>query len=169
MKGFCSQCQRFVVVHEINGQLYHLHKEHTKWFGALTTPVPAFINEQTYRAARFGQHYYDLIELPSGGHVPLPIALNIIGADIVKIPFDRQRTRGGLFFFCPECKTIQESAYHHGYVNPGYSFYRCRDHQHGRDEAEYNRSKEAELKALAEAGKFRSMKWIKAERGRFVR
>ena len=169
MKGFCSQCQKMVTVHEINGQLYHLHKERTKWFGTLIKPVLASVNEQTHRASQFGKYYYDLIELPSGGHVPLPIALHIIGADVVKIPFDRQRKRDGRFFFCPECKTLQENAYHHEYIDPGYSFYRCRDHQHGRDESEYNRAKEAELRALAEAGKFRSMKWIKADRGRWVR
>lgn len=169
MKGFCSQCQKVVTVHEINGQLYHMHKERTRWFGMLVTPVLAAVNEQTHRASQYGKYYYDLIELPSGGHVPLPIALDIIGVDVVKIPLDRTRIRDGDFFYCPECQRMQEADKYVLHLHPGRSFYRCRDHQHGRDEAEYHRSKEAELRAHAAAGKFRSMRWIKSGRGRWVR
>ncbi|WP_202320354.1 hypothetical protein [Archaeoglobus neptunius] len=50
--------------------------------------------------------YYDLIELPSGGHVPVPIALELVGEkEIRKIPVSRRR-RDDRFFYCPECDEL---------------------------------------------------------------
>lgn len=48
--------------------------------------------------------YYDLIELPSGRHIPVPIAIELVGEEEVqKIPVSRRR-RDENFFTCPLCK-----------------------------------------------------------------
>ncbi len=48
--------------------------------------------------------YYDLIELPSGRHVPVPIAEEIIGTkSLGKIPVSRKKVRDNEFFSCPTC------------------------------------------------------------------
>ena len=56
-----------------------------------------------------GDQYYDLIELPSGGHVPVPhvIAMHVGWETLVKIPLGKPR--GHDFFSCPVCK--RESFY----------------------------------------------------------
>jgi|Deesub1362A_J573_1020465.scaffolds.fasta_scaffold23148_2 hypothetical protein len=47
--------------------------------------------------------YYDLIELPSGRHIPAPIAVELVGTEeIRKIPVARKK-RDHEFFFCPHC------------------------------------------------------------------
>jgi len=47
--------------------------------------------------------YYDLIELPSGAHIPVPIAKKLVGEEAVrKIPVSH-KVRNELFFECPIC------------------------------------------------------------------
>jgi hypothetical protein len=52
----------------------------------------------------FYDDYYDLIELPLGlGHIPVPIAKELVGEEEVrKIPLS-EKIRDETFFSCPEC------------------------------------------------------------------
>lgn len=51
-----------------------------------------------------GDQYYDLIELPSGGHVPVPhlVAMHVGWETLAKIPLGKPR--GDDFFSCPVCR-----------------------------------------------------------------
>jgi hypothetical protein len=83
------------------------------------------IPENPLRALHDGI-YYDLIELPSGGHIPAPMAHITIGMRALqRIPLSH-RLRDDDFFFCQQCFDNQ-----HGLMPPfwkGRSFYRCREH-----------------------------------------
>jgi hypothetical protein len=70
--------------------------------------------------------YYDLIELPSGRHIPVPIAIELVGIkNILKIPVSRKKMRDHSFYWCDECAKEFEP-----YTNLIYegSFFKCQIH-----------------------------------------
>jgi len=112
--------------------------------------------------------YYDLIEFPSGKHVPVPLAIKRVGLkEVLKIPV-AEKKRGWNFYFCEYCamdvcewcddidcdgKTLCEEAY-----EAGCSFYRCMKHKPiGKHETE---SKLALLEAFINAGMHGFLKYI---------
>lgn len=155
MRGYCPKCGKTVSVHPVRGVLVHTHKIKTAWFGFVQEHYTAYRNEQEGRIRMGRVSYYDLIELPSGGHVPVPMAVNIIGpAEVSKIPIDRKRKRDDWFFGCPVCS----------FGGPiSRSFFRCKVHS-TRDEGEYNRAKEDELKRIIEAKHYRRLRYIRSVR-----
>ena len=116
------------------------------------------------------EDYYDLIELPNGHHVPVPIAKRLVGEKIVEsIPVSR-KTRGQRFFYCVQCddwQTRMESTFAPAvrpyYANPhGYSFFRCKPHKP--TSKEENQSKEDMLLRLILGGLYRTLRYVQAER-----
>jgi hypothetical protein len=149
--AFCSTCLAMRQCRETPTGLWHAHKKPSQWFGPVYYPAKAFRNEQTYRI-ELGLAHYDLITLPTGGYVPVPIATRLIGREAVeRIPMDRQKWRDDRFFHCPEC------------FGDGLSFYRCRVHREVSD-VEYNHAKEVFLVALAETKKLGRCRYVRAVR-----
>ncbi len=98
--------------------------------------------------------YYDLIELPNGRHIPVPIAIKLVGIkNVLKIPVSRKK-RDEQFYWCDECA---EESYEYGDDYYG-SFFKCRWHKS--ESEEENMVKELALKLLVEQGKFRKLKYI---------
>jgi len=119
------------------------------------------------------EDYYDLIELPNGHHVPVPIAKRLVGEKIVEsIPISR-KTRGQRFFYCPTCDQSQLKV--EAIINrekwtadlsipwiDGYSFFRCKTHKP--TSKEENQSKEDMLLRLILGGLYKSLRYVQAER-----
>lgn len=62
-----------------------------------------YVNERILKRLKDDEDYYDLIELPSGRHIPVPIARELVGdKEISKIPLSR-KIRDEEFFECPQC------------------------------------------------------------------
>lgn len=100
--------------------------------------------------------YYDLIELPNGRHLPVPIAIRLVGIKtILKIPVSR-RKRDEHFYWCDKCAEyeIDEVGFYEG------SFFKCR--WHNRESEEENRAKELAFKLLVEQGQFHKLRYIEA-------
>ena len=118
---------------------------------------------QTFRP----EDYYDLIELPNGHHVPVPIAKKLVGEKIVEsIPISR-KTRGQRFFYCAPCDRLQtfiieKSVAYIGQTQNGYSFFRCKIHK-PTTKAE-NEAKESMLLRLILGGLYKSLRYVQAER-----
>jgi len=94
-----------------------------------------------------GDDYYDLIELPNGKHIPVPIAVKLVGkSKVAKIPLAKRR-RDNMFFYCPECGKT--------------SFYKCWEHN-SLDER-VNEEKERYFLNLIKAGKYSKLRYIVAE------
>jgi hypothetical protein len=155
MRGYCPECKRMVNVREINGITVHTHRIETAWFGFLQEHHRTYRNEIEHRTIMARVSYYDLIELPSGGHIPVPIAIGLIGREnICRIPIDRKRKRDDWFFICPVCS----------FGGPiSRSFFRCKVHS-TKDEEEYNRTKERELAEIIKAKQYRRLKYIRSVR-----
>ena len=110
------------------------------------------------RKTRRKLDYYDLIELPNGRHILVPIAIRLVGIkNVLKIPVSRIK-RDEHFYWCEECAEEAYEYYHEIYDG---SFFKCRWH-HSESEEE-NTVKELALKLLVEQGKFRKLKYIEAE------
>ena len=78
--------------------------------------------------------YYDLIALPSGRHIPVPIAIDLVGIrNVLKIPVSWKVLRDDRFYWCEECA---EEAMLSGEIYEG-SFFKCLWH-HPPNEAENN-------------------------------
>jgi hypothetical protein len=127
--------------------------------------------EAEYLQAVKPEDYYDLIELPNGHHVPVPIAKRLIGQKIVEsIPISR-KTRGQRFFYCAQCDSLQRTLAHdypcpldnpQPPSNPGYSFFRCKTHKPTTKEE--NLAKESMLLRLILGGLYRTLRYVQAER-----
>ena len=114
--------------------------------------------------------YYDLIELPSGRHIPIPIALRLVGLEeVVKIPVSN-RKRGEYFYFCPKCDEICRECNEEigGYIDCEYecdiqpfSFYRCTLHR-PLTEVE-SRAKEIIFEIMVKLGFHEFLKYIEAD------
>lgn len=122
--------------------------------------------------------YYDLIELPGGGHVPAPIALKLVGEENIKrIPVAR-RKRDDNFFYCEKCG--QRSFYRHYHNSPPDCDY-CDEWEYYEDDdcANYcdwylewekkekerkrnNRIKEKLLVHLCRTGQHKKLRYIKS-------
>ena len=80
--------------------------------------------------------YYDLIELPSGRHVPVPLAIKRVGIrEVLKIPVS-ERKRDWTFYYCGKCFEefcilcdcgSEDGNCYWCDSNP-YSFFRCKLH-----------------------------------------
>ena len=98
--------------------------------------------------------YYDLIELPNGRHIPVPIAIKLIGIkNVLKISVSRIK-RDEHFYWCDECA---KESYEYGDDYYG-SFFKCKWHKS--ESEEENVVKELALKLLVEQGKFKKLKYI---------
>jgi len=129
--------------------------------------------ENVYLQAERSEDYYDLIELPNGHHVPVPIAKRLVGEKIVEcIPMSR-KVRGQRFFYCPACDqsqrkfefVINREKYIADLSIPridGYSFFRCRTHKPTSQEE--LQSKEDMLVRLILGGMYRTLRYVQAER-----
>jgi len=108
------------------------------------------------RKTRRQMGYYDLIALPDGKHVPVPIAIEIVGVrNILKIPVSRLK-RDWHFYWCEECA---EEAYRIGEPYDG-DFYKCWWHS-DRNPLDF-KAKEAALKLLVENKQFYKLRYIEA-------
>ena len=116
------------------------------------------------------EDYYDLIELPDGHHVPVPIAKKLVGEKIIEsIPVSR-RVRNQRFFYCVQCdqsQTMVDRLYiAQGFLFPsannGYSFFRCRTHKP--QTPQENEAKESMLLRLILGGLYKSLRYVQAER-----
>jgi hypothetical protein len=149
-RAYCSVCLAMRQCRETPDGPRHAHRKPTQWFGPVYYAAVAYMNEQTYRI-ELGLDDMDLITLPTGGHVPVPIATRLIGKEAVEgIPMDRQKLRDEKFFHCPEC------------FGDGLSFYRCKVHRQVSD-VEYNHAKDALLLELAATGKLKRCRYVRAK------
>ena len=96
--------------------------------------------------------YYDLIEFPSGKHIPVPLAIEHVGLrEVLKIPV-AEKKRDVDFYYCEECD-------HEGYEP--YSFFRCQYHKPiTKSETRY---KLALLEAFIHAGMHEFLKYIEID------
>jgi hypothetical protein len=121
---------------------------------------------QSYPTVR-PEDYYDLIELPDGHHIPVPIAKRLVGERIVEsIPVSR-KTRGQRFFYCAPCDRLQtwiteKGVSYIGSTQNGHSFFRCKIHKP--TSKEENEAKESMLVRLILGGLYRSLRYVEAER-----
>jgi len=118
------------------------------------------------------EDYYDLIELPNGHHVPVPIAKRLIGEKIVEEIPQSRKVRNQRFFYCLQCDQYQTMI--DRLTNPqnipiptipfqnGYSFFRCKTHKPYTKEE--NDSKESMLLRLILGGLYKSLRYVQAER-----
>lgn len=114
------------------------------------------------------EDYYDLIELPNGHHVPVPIAKRLVGEKIVEEIPQGRKVRDSKFFYCLQCdqnqtkfdtlcfpqKLIMSN------VN-GYSFFRCKAHKP--TSKQENEAKESMLVRLILGGLYKSLRYVEAE------
>jgi len=112
--------------------------------------------------------YYDLIELPSGRHIPVPLAIKRVGIEeILKIPI-AEKKRGWNFYFCEQCalEACEWCGETFCYGDPfcdyayerGCSFFRCQRHKPiGKYETA---SKLAVFEAMIRAGMHEFLKYI---------
>ena len=113
------------------------------------------------------ENYYDLVELPNGHHVPVPIAKRLVGEKIIEsIPMSR-KVRGQRFFYCAPCDKLQTFIIEKGvpYVGTsqnGYSFFRCKVHKP--TSKEENEAKERMLVRLILGGMYKTLRYVEAER-----
>lgn len=113
-----------------------------------------------------GYDYYDLIELPTGEHIPVPIAKKLVGKEILaSVPADETKTRGDRFFFCQACCDELSYPVVYGDIR-AYSFFRCQQHK-PTTKQETDR-KEAYLVQLILLGNYRKLKYIRATRTRVM-
>jgi len=94
--------------------------------------------------------YYDLIELPNGRHVPVPIAIEAIGIrNVLKIPIAKE-VRDDQFYWCNKCAELY----------PLYegSFFKCT--WHNPESEKENEEKISILKRLVNQGEFKKLKYI---------
>jgi len=123
--------------------------------------------ENAYLQAERPEDYYDLIELPNGHHVPVPVAKRLVGEKIVEcIPMSR-KVRDQRFFYCPACDALQKKLTEQGISfmatdSNGYSFFRCRTHKPTSQEE--LQSKEDMLVRLILGGMYRTLRYVQAER-----
>lgn len=119
--------------------------------------------------------YYDLIELPSGRHIPVPVAIRTIGLEeVLKIPVANKK-RNRTFYFCEKCREYYCEWYCYddwsddfGYAGgdcseclAGYSFFRCMRHKPlGKFETQ---SKLAILEAMIHANMHEFLKYIETD------
>ena len=149
-RAYCSTCLAMRQCRETPMGPVHIHYKPTIWFGRIAHQIIAFKNEQLYRL-ELGLAYYDLITLPNGGHVPVPLAVNLIGKEEVGgIPMDRQRWRDERYFHCDQC------------FGDGLSFFRCQAHRVVSD-VEYNHAKEVFLVSLAELKQLKKCRYVRAK------
>jgi len=128
--------------------------------------------ETEYLQAFHPEDYYDLIELPDGHHVPVPIAKRLVGEKIIEsIPMSR-KVRGQRFFYCAQCDykqtkvemTINREKWVADILMPsdGYSFFRCKIHKPTTKEE--NEAKESMLVRLILGGMYKTLRYVEAER-----
>ena len=118
------------------------------------------------------EDYYDLIELPNGHHVPVPIAKRLIGEKIVEEIPQSRKVRNQRFFYCLKCDQYQTMI--DRLTDPqnipiptipfqnGYSFFRCKTHKPYTEEE--NEAKESMLLRLILGGLYKSLRYVEAER-----
>ena len=95
------------------------------------------------------EDYYDLIELPNGHHVPVPIAKRLIGGKIVEEILDRLTD--------PQNIPIPTIPFQNGY-----SFFRCKTHKPYTEKE--NEAKESMLLRLILGGLYKTLRYVQAER-----
>jgi len=116
--------------------------------------------------------YYDLIELPSGRHIPVPLAIKAVGLEeVLKIPI-AEKKRDGKFYFCEVCReyycdycewfdsgiSLEELKEKCKNCCAGYSFFRCKRHKPlGKYESD---AKLAVFEAMIKAGMHEFLKYI---------
>ncbi len=103
--------------------------------------------------------YYDLVELPSRRHLPVPMVGLIIGWEHLDRLARSPAVRDERFFYCGRCaEELREGG------NPQYygSFFRCRQHRPLRDGE--NESKWAELIRLQDEGRLDACRYIESAR-----
>lgn len=141
-------------------------------------PTVGWYHPECYRAARKtrlllrlpprqrmekGHDYYDLIELPTGEHIPVPIAKKLVGKEILAFIPVSPKFRGDRFFYCEQC--WKESCEPAQPTNPtGHSFFRCQKHKP--TTTEETTRKEEYLVQLILLGNYRKLKYIRATRTR---
>ncbi|ADC64691.1 hypothetical protein Ferp_0517 [Ferroglobus placidus DSM 10642] len=93
------------------------------------------------------ENYYDLVELPGGSHIPVPIAIQLVGIkEVAKIPVSR-KVRNDNFFYCLECDE--------------HSFFKCWEHYEPEIDVEEDlKLKEAVFVSLIRNGKHRKCRYI---------
>ena len=112
--------------------------------------------------------YYDLIELPNGRHVPVPIARGLLGGAIIDAIPVSKKVRDSQFFYCVQCDQYQtmidKLCHPQELIMPlenGHSFFRCKQHKPTTDEE--NAQKEAMLVRLVLNGMYRSLRYVEAK------
>lgn len=116
----------------------------------------------------------DLIELPNGRHVPVPIAKRLVGTAIVEVIPVSRRVRDNKFFYCVQCDQLQKQiadyplpTMHPDYqpgmrITNGHSFLKCR--VHNQDTAEDTQKKYDMLVRLILTGGYKMLRYIEARR-----
>jgi len=103
--------------------------------------------------------YYDLIELPSGKHVPVPIAIKEVGLkNVLKIPVSRKKKRGYDFYWCEQC---QEEFEAQGEPYMG-DFFKCKIHRPPSERK--NKIKIAVFKELIRKKQYYKLKYIEVKK-----
>ena len=120
--------------------------------------------------------YYDLIELPSGGHIPVPIAAKLIGWNefeevVAKIP-KSSKVRDEQFFTCPicgyksffsqrggcnDCRRIMREKFPPDYSEEELE---CIEYNEEIEEKIRSRMKEIEFLEIIRKGDFKKMEYI---------
>lgn len=125
---------------------------------------PMFIAKTTAR----DRTYYDLIELPSRRHIPVPIMARHVGWKVIDEIPQSHKVRDSKFFYCGRCHEQDLAWINEGYKGLPYrgSFFRCRDHRPVSKEEDL--SKLRELQLLVDEDRLDAMSYIRAvERRRF--
>jgi len=100
--------------------------------------------------------YYDLIALPSGKHIPVPIAIEIIGLkNILKIPVAKIM-RNERFYWCEECAKEAEEW---GEFYEG-SFFKCL--RHSKDTQDDYELKYIALREIVRKKQFYKLRYIRS-------
>jgi hypothetical protein len=115
------------------------------------------------------EDYYDLIELPNGRHVPVPIAKRLVGERLIEeLPVSR-KVRDSKFFYCVQCDQYQtmmdKLCIPQTLIAPlqnGYSFFKCKQHKPSTQKG--NDAKEAMLVRLILSGMYRTLRYVEAQR-----
>jgi len=99
--------------------------------------------------------YYDLIELPDGKHIPVPIAIRLVGLkEVLKIPVSRKKIRDKYFYWCPDCAEFYDEDYEG-------SFFKCRWHSKDYNSDNF-KAKEAAFLMLIKNKQYHKLRYIEA-------
>ncbi len=113
--------------------------------------------------------YYDLIELPTGRHIPVPIARRLIGEAVLGAIPKSHKIRNSEFFYCQQCADFLKATHPvfgleiYGVDvcdSFGHSFYRCKIHDP--QSAEDFKKKEDMLVRLILTGMYKSLRYVRS-------